>query len=160
MSEVGKTSHILTQAEFEKSPELKAQYGSYENFIATQLKTQSTFTFAKNNQNYKFNPAETFFNLRKEAYDKHNRKSQELIANYKELEAQYKALLEQQGSVNKALYSKYGVSSNNDLLTAMNEHNSFYDQGVYNRSAKSVNEAYRAFISALQTANYQTHRIV
>ena len=128
--------------------------------MRAQLGTQSTFTFAKENPNYTFNPAEAFFNMRMQAYDAHNAQSERLIANYQELEAQYKALLGQQTSLNNALFSKYGVSSNNDLLTAMNEKNSFYDQGIYNKSANSVSEAYSAFIAALQTANYQTHRIV
>ena len=56
--------------------------------------------------------------------------------------------------------SKYQVSSQKDLITTMNDSNSFYDQGVYNKTSKSVNEAYSKFIAALQTANYQTHRIV
>ncbi len=150
----------ISQEQFEKNPELKSQYGSYENFMAAQLKAQSTFTFAKNNPNYTTNPAENFFNMRMEAYDKHNAQSEALIENYKELEAQYKALLGQQTAINNSLYSKYGVSSNADLLSAMNEKNSFYDQGVYNRTTKSVDEAYNAFVAALQTANYQTHRIV
>ncbi len=156
MTKVG----YVSKEQFEKMPELKAQYGSYENFMSAQLGTQSAFTFAKNNPKFTFNPAEAFFNMRMEAYDKHKVQSEALIANYQELEAQYKALLGEQTSVNNALFSKYGVSSNNDLLTAMNEKNSFYDQGIYNKSAKSVSEAYSAFISALQTANYQTHRIV
>ncbi len=156
MTKVG----YVSKEQFEKTPELKSQYGSYENFMRAQLGTQSTFTFAKENPNYTFNPAEAFFNMRMQAYDAHNAQSERLIANYQELEAQYKALLGQQTSLNNALFSKYGVSSNNDLLTAMNEKNSFYDQGIYNKSANSVSEAYSAFIAALQTANYQTHRIV
>ena len=144
----------ISKEQFEKSPELKAQYGSYEKFQLAQLKSQSVYTFAQNN------PAKSFFDMRMQAYKEHNAESERLIENYKELEAQYKALLEQQISTNATLQRKYKVSSNNDLVSAMNDKNALYDQGVYNNSAKSVNEAYQAFVSALQTANYQTHRIV
>lgn len=43
MTKVG----YVSKEQFEKIPELKAQYGSYENFMKTQLGIQSTFTFAK-----------------------------------------------------------------------------------------------------------------
>ena len=148
----------ISKEQFENNPELKAKYGSYENYMETQLRTMSTFTYAKNNP--VANPAESFYSLRCEAYDKHNARSDELIANYKMLEAQYKALLVEQSSINNSLYSKYGVSSSGDLLTAMNDKNALYDQGLFNKTSKSVSDAYRAFISALQTANYHTHRIV
>lgn len=148
----------ISKEQFEKSPELKAQYGSYEKFQLAQLKSQSVYTFAQNNQ--KYNPAKSFFDMRMQAYKEHNAESERLIKNYKKLEAQYKALLEQQIFTNDTLQRKYKVSSNNDLVSAMNDKNALYDQGVYNNSAKSVNEAYQAFVSALQTANYQTHRIV
>lgn len=150
----------VSKEQFEKTPELKAQYGSYENFMRAQLGTQSTFTFAKENPNYTFNSAEAFLNMRIQAQTEHNKKSQELIENYQLLEAKYKALLGQQTSLNNALFSKYGVSSNNDLLSAMNDKNAFFDQGLYRRSANSVNGVYNEFIAALQTANYQTHRLV
>ena len=150
----------ISKEQFDNSPELKAQFGSYEKYQLAQLKTQSIHTFAKNNRNYAYNPAEAFYNMRMEAYDKHNARSEALIANYKELEAQYKALLGQQSSINNSLMSKYGVSNKNDLLSTMTDSNSLYDQGVYNNASRSVNEAYTKFIAALQTANYQTHRIV
>lgn len=98
--------------------------------------------------------------MRMEAYDKHNAQSEALIANYKELEAQYEALLKQQNSISNSLMSKYQVSNKNDLLSSMTEKNSLYDQGLYNKTSNSVSEAYTKFIAALQTANYQTHRIV
>ena len=69
----------------------------HENYMETQLRTMSTFTYAKNNP--VANPAESFYSLRCEAYDKHNARSDELIANYKMLEAQYKALLVEQSSI-------------------------------------------------------------
>lgn len=150
----------ISKEQFEKSPELKAQYGSYEKFQLAQLKSQSVYTFAQNNQKYTYNPAEAFFNMRMQAYDEHNAESEKLIENYKQLEAQYKTMLSQQTSINASLQRKYNVNSNNDLVSVMNDKNALYDQGVYNNSAKSVNEAYQAFVSALQTANYQTHRIV
>ena len=150
----------ISKEQFEKSPELKAQYGSYEKFQLAQLKSQSVYTFAQNNQKSAYNPAKSFFDMRMQAYKEHNAESERLIKNYKKLEAQYKALLGQQISTNGTLQRKYKVSSNNDLVSAMNDKNALYDQGVYNNSAKSVNEAYQAFVSALQTANYQTHRIV
>ena len=43
MTKVG----YVSKEQFEKTPELKAQYGSYENFMTVQLGTQSAFTFAK-----------------------------------------------------------------------------------------------------------------
>lgn len=150
----------VSREQFEVNKELKNTYGSYENYLAAQLKTQSIHTFAHNNPKYTSNPAEAFFNMRMEAYDKHNAQSEALIANYKELEAQYEALLKQQNSINNSLMSKYQVSNKNDLLSSMSEKNSLYDQGLYNKTSSSVSEAYSKFISALQTANYQTHRIV
>ena len=149
----------ISKEQFEKSPELKAQYGSYEKFQLAQLKSQSVYTFAQNKKSA-YNPAKSFFDMRMQAYKEHNEESERLIENYKKLEAKYKALLGQQISTNATLQRKYKVSSNNDLVSAMNDKNALYDQGVYNNSAKSVNEAYQAFVSALQTANYQTHRIV
>ena len=98
--------------------------------------------------------------MRMEAYEKHQAQSEALIANYKQLEAEYEALLKQQNSINNSLMSKYQVSNKGDLLTSMSDKNSLYDQGLYNKTSRSVNEAYSKFIAALQTANYQTHRIV
>ena len=108
----------VSKEQFEKSPELKAKYGSYEKFQLAQLKSQSIHTFAQNNPKYSYNPSEAFYNMRMEAYEKHQAQSEALIANY------------------------------------------LYDQGLYNKTSSSVNEAYSKFIAALQTANYQTHRIV
>lgn len=151
----------ISREQFEVNKELKTIYGSYENYLAAQLKTQSIHTFAHTNPNkYTYNPAEAFFNMRMEAYDKHQAQSEALIANYKELEAQYEALLKQQNSINNSLMSKYQVSNKNDLQSSLTENNSIYDQGLYNKTSNSVSEAYTKFIAALQTANYQTHRIV
>lgn len=151
----------ISREQFEVNKELKTIYGSYENYLAAQLKTQSIHTFAQTNPNkYTYNPAEAFFNMRMEAYDKHNAQSEALIANYKELEAQYEALLKQQNSISNSLMSKYQVSNKNELLSSMTEKNSLYDQGLYNKTSNSVSEAYTKFIAALQTDNYQTHRIV
>lgn len=151
----------ISKEQFEQNKELKAQYGSYEKFQLAQLKKQSIHTFAQTNPNkFTYNPAEAFFNMRMEAYDKHSARSEALIANYKELEAQYEALLKQQNSINNSLMSKYQVSNKNDLLSSMTEKNLLYDQGLYNKTSSSVSEAYTKFIAALQTANYQTHRIV
>lgn len=150
----------VSKEQFEKSPELKAKYGSYEKFQLAQLKFQSIHTFAQNNPKYSYNPSEAFYNMRMEAYEKHQAQSEALIANYKQLEAEYEALLKQQNSINNSLMSKYQVSNKGDLLTSMSDKNSLYDQGLYNKTSSSVNEAYSKFIAALQTANYQTHRIV
>ena len=150
----------VSKEQFEKSPELKAKYGSYEKFQLAQLKSQSIHTFAQNNPKYSYNPSEAFYNMRMEAYDKHQAQSEALIANYKQLEAEYEALLKQQNSINNSLMSKYQVSNKGDLLTSMSDKNSLYDQGLYDKTSSSVNEAYSKFIAALQTANYQTHRIV
>lgn len=38
-------SKILTNAEFEKDNGLKAKYGSYDQYIASQLKTTSIHNF-------------------------------------------------------------------------------------------------------------------
>ena len=124
------------------------------------MKSQSIHTFAQNNPKYAYNPSEAFYNMRMEAYDKHQAQSEALIANYKQLEAEYEALLKQQNSINNSLMSKYQVSNKGDLLTSMADKNSLYDQGLYNKTSSSVNEAYSKFIAALQTANYQTHKIV
>ncbi len=150
----------VSKEQFDKSPELKAQYGSYEKFQLAQLKSQSIHTFAKENQNYSYDPQKAFYEMRMEAYDKHQKQSEAAIANYKELEAQYKALLGQQTSINNSLMSKYQVSNKNDLINTMSASNSLFDQGVYNKTSNSVNEAYTKFIAALQSANYQTHRLV
>lgn len=153
----------ISKEQFEVNKELKSMYGSYENYLAAQmkqLKLESIHTFAKNKPVYMSNPAEDFFNMRMEAYDKHLAQSEKLIENYKMLEAQYEALLKQQNSINAGLMSKYQVSSQKDLVTTMNDNNSLYDQGVYNKTSNSVNEAYSKFIAALQTANSQTHRVV
>ncbi len=153
----------ISREQFEGNKELKATYGSYENYLTAQmkqLKQQSIHTLAKNQPSYMSNPAENFFNMRMEAYDKHLAQSEALIANYKQLEAEYEALLKQQHSLNSSLMSKYQVSNKGDLLTSMADKNSLYDQGLYNKTSSSVNEAYSKFIAALQTANYQTHRLV
>ena len=44
----------ISKEQFEKSPELKAQYGSYEKFQLAQLKSRSVYTFAQSN------PAKSF----------------------------------------------------------------------------------------------------
>lgn len=151
----------ISKKQFEVNKELKTIYGSYENYLAVRLKSESIHTFAQSNPNKSvYNPAEAFFNKRMEDYDRHNAQSEALIANYKELEAQYEALLKQQNSINKGLMSKYQVSNKNDLLTTMRENNSQYDHSVYNKTSSTVSEAYTKFIAALQTANYQTHKIV
>lgn len=149
----------VSKERFEKSPELKAQYGSYDKFQLA-LKSQSIHTFAKENKNYSYDPQKAFYEMRLEAYKKHQEQSDVAIANYKELEAQYEALLGKQASINSSLMSKYQVSKESDLMNTMKANNSLVDQGTYNKTSNSVNEAYTKFIVALQTANYQTHRIV
>ena len=158
----------VSKERFEKSPELKAQYGSYDKFQLA-LKSQSIHTFAKENKNYSYlyifrtvrnDPQKAFYEMRLEAYKKHQEQSDVAIANYKELEAQYEALLGKQASINSSLMSKYQVSKESDLMNTMKANNSLVDQGTYNKTSNSVNEAYTKFIAALQTANYQTHRIV
>lgn len=149
----------VSKERFEKSPELKAQYGSYDKFQLA-LKSQSIHTFVKENKNYSYDPQKAFYEMRLEAYKKHQEQSDVAIANYKELEAQYEALLGKQASINSSLMSKYQVSKESDLMNTMKANNSLVDQGTYNKTSNSVNEAYTKFIAALQTANYQTHRIV
>ncbi len=148
----------VSKEQFEQNAELKAKYGSYEKFQLAQLKSESIHTFAKGG--YVFNPAEAFFNMRMEAYEKHNDTSEALIANYKNLEAQYEALLKQQTAINNSLMSKYQVGNIKDLTDTMKANNSIYDQMTYNKTSNSVSEAYSKYIAALQTANYQTHKIV
>lgn len=153
MSDVKQVQNaVMTESDFNKSP-LK-NIMSYQQYFTNALKSQSAFTFAK------FDPQKAFYEMRMEAYDKHQKQSEAAIANYKELEAQYKALLGQQTSINNSLMSKYQVSNKNDLINTMSASNSLFDQGVYNKTSNSVNEAYTKFIAALQSANYQTHRIV
>ena len=148
----------VSKEQFEQNAELKAKYGSYEKFQLAQLKSESIHTFAKGG--YVFNPAEAFFYMRMEAYEKHNDTSEALIANYKNLEAQYEALLKQQTAINNSLMSKYQVGNIKDLTDTMKANNSIYDQKTYNKTSNSVSEAYSKYIAALQTANYQTHKIV
>ena len=145
---------IVSQERFEINPKLKAMYGSYENYKAQQLKSQSLYTYAQDN------PSESFYDMRMQAYDKHNKTSEKLIAQYKALQAQYEAALKQQSAVETALSSKYSVSSTKDLTLALNENNSLVDSSLFNKSTKNVNATYQAFIAALQTANEHTHRIV
>lgn len=149
---------IMTRAEFESSP-LKSMYSSYEDYFSKALK-YSTFDLAKSNKfNINFDYKREFINLRIKAHEKHNAESEQLIARYKELEQIYLAMKNEQHKLNNSLQRKYNVSTNNDLLSAMSEKSQF-DFGMYNKSAKTTDEAYQNFIAALQTANYQTHRIV
>ena len=154
--EKAENSTIMSREQFENSS--LAKFMSYEDYYSNALKTGSTFSFAKLNPNFDLKQA--FIDMRIKKYDAHNQKSEELIQNYKELEAIYQAMLKEQTSINTSLQKKYNVNNKNDLLTAMDDKNSLFDQGLYNKSAKLVNEAYNNFIAALQTANYHTHRIV
>ena len=73
-------SKILTNAEFEKDNGLKAKYGSYDQYIASQLKTTSIHNFDVSKLKSSSNPADelrAFFNKRHAAF---NAKSEELIA--------------------------------------------------------------------------------
>lgn len=46
----------ISREQFEVNKELKTIYGSYENYLAAQLKTQSIHTFAQTNPNkYTYN---------------------------------------------------------------------------------------------------------
>ena len=156
LDKVQNNNNIMSEAEFNKSSLKNVM--SYNDYFMHALKTGSTFDFAKNNFNFDLKQA--FIDMRIKKYDEHNKESARLIENYEELEAIYQAMLKEQNAINSTLYKKYSVNNNNDLLTAMGEKNSLFDQGLYNKSAKSVSEAYSNFIAALQTANYQTHRIV
>ena len=147
---------IMSKDEFNKSPFKNLM--SYDEYVSKALKAGSTFSFAKLNPNFDLKQA--FIDMRIKKYDAHNKESEKLIENYEELEAIYQAMLKEQTTLNTSLQKKYNVNNNNDLLTAMGDKNSLVDQGLYNKSAKSVNEAYNNFIAALQTANYHTHRIV
>lgn len=148
---------IMTRTEFESSP-LKSMYSSYEDYFSKSLK-YSTFDLAKNKLNINFDYKTAFIDMRIQAHKKHNAESEQLIARYKELEQIYLAMKNEQSKLNGTLQRKYNVHTNNDLMAAMSEKSQF-DFGLYNKSAKSTNEAYLNFIAALQTANYQTHRIV
>ena len=78
-------SNILTSKEFEKDNSLKAQYGSYDNYIAAQLKSTSIHNFDISKLKSSGNPSDLireFFNKRHEAF---NAKSEELIARYQAL---------------------------------------------------------------------------
>ena len=153
MGEVNQVSNtIMTESDFNKSPLKNVM--SYNRYFTNALKSQSAFTFAK------FDSAKAFYEQRMAAYKKHETLSEAAIANYEELEAQYKALLGQQTSINTSLMEKYQVSNKNDLQNTMKLNNSLFDQGVYNKAANSANAAYAEYISALQTANYITHRLV
>ena len=154
---VDKTSNtIMSRDEFNKSPFKDIM--SYDEYFSKALKSGSTFSFAKLNPNFDIKQA--FIDMRIKKYNAHNKESEELIENYEELEAIYEAMKKEQNVLNTSLQKKYNVNNNNDLLAAMGDKNSLVDQGLYNKSAKNVNEAYNNFIAALQTANYHTHRIV
>ena len=149
---------ILSRADFEKSP-LKSVYLSYDKYLADALK-YSAFDLAKSGKRINFDYKTAFIDMKIKAHEKHNAQSEKMIARYKELEQIYLQMKGEQASLNNSLQSKYGVSSNKELLSAMSDNNSLFDRGLYNKSAKSVDEAYANFISALQSANYQTHRII
>ena len=154
--DVEKITNIMTIEQFEKSS--LAKYMTYDEYFSSALKKVSTFTFAKLNPN--FDMKQSFVNMRIKTLDEHNKHSKKLIENYKDLEAVYLAMLKERNVIYTNLRKKYNVENNSDLLTAMSDKNSLVDQSLYNKSAKSVNEAYNNFIAALQTANYETHRVV
>ena len=150
----------MTRAEFDASP-LKAQYKSYEDYLAQVLK-YSTFDVAKSGKNINFDYKSAFIDMKIQAHEKHNLESEQMMARYKELEQIYLQMQGEQQALNGKLYRKYGIKTNNnrELLSAMKDKNSMLDRGLYAKSAKSVDEAYNNYIAALQMANYQTHRFV
>lgn len=158
MAESSKVNTVMSRAEFDKSP-LKSQYKSYEEYLSQALK-YSTFDLAKSNKKLNLDYKSAFIDMKIKAHEKHNLESEQLIARYKELEQIYLQMKGEQQALSNSLYSKYGVSTNRDLQTAMKDKNSLVDRGLYSKSAKSVNEAYNNYIAALQTANYQTHRFI
>lgn len=148
----------MTKTEFDASP-LKAQYNSYEEYLAQVLRLP-LFEVEKLGKNFNFDYKSAFIDMKIQAHEKHNLESEQMIARYKELEQVYLQMKGEQQALSGKLYRKYGVRTNRDLLAAMRDKNSMLDNGLYTKSAKSTDEAYNNYIAALQMANYQTHRFI
>lgn len=147
------TNVIVSENKFNSNSELVKKYGNYDNYLAAQmheLKRTSAWTFGKKN----------FMDMRSKRLAKHNAESEELIAKYKALEAQYKAMKKQQSYVEANLYGKYGVQTTGDLSQALQKENSLVDQGKFNLAARNTNEARINYEVALSIALDQTHQIV
>ena len=137
-------SNILTSKEFEKDNSLKAQYGSYDNYIAAQLKSTSIHNFDISKLKSSGNPSDLireFFNKRHEAF---NAKSEELIARYQALAPVV--------SQAKAEYTAYATKIN-----AQNGDPSLTQEAKLNRLKNASSEAEFNYDSALKTALYHTH---
>ena len=152
-------SYNTAKVQFEKDIKLQEKFGTLENYVEAQkyeLKTTSI-------HNYKANPnaqyRDSVIGLEIERLEKKNAQSEAMIAQYKELEQVYESMKNQSNNTISGLMSQYQVSNKNDLVSTFEEKNVNYDRGVYNKSVSSVSDAYRNFISALQSANYFTHKL-
>lgn len=137
-------SKILTNAEFEKDNGLKAKYGSYDQYIASQLKTTSIHNFDVSKLKSSSNPADelrAFFNKRHAAF---NAKSEELIANYQALAPM--------ASKAKAEYTAYMTK-----LQGQNGDPSLTQETKLNKLKNASSEAEFAYDAALKMALYHTH---
>lgn len=137
-------SKILTNTEFEQDTSLKAKYKSYDQYIASQLKTTSIHNFDISQLKSSSNPSDLirdYINKRHEAF---NKKSEELIANYQAL-----APLASQA---KAEYDAY--------LTKMDKQDgdlSLTQEAKLNKLKNASSDAEFAYDAALKTALYHTH---
>lgn len=121
MTKVG----YVSKEQFEKTPELKSQYGSYENFMMAQLGTQSAFTFAKK---YAMQKAEQTFNeIRSEVDGWYVQKEQKKD----EAEERYYAALEQYEAMK---------SSQDKALSRLN-----YATNIYGQDSTQYSDALKKY---------------
>ena len=137
-------SNILTNAEYEKDSSLKAKYGSYEQYLSSQLKTTSIHTFDMSKLKSSSNPADelrAYFSKRLEAF---NNVSEQLIANYQALKPV--------ASKKKAEYTAYMTKVDNQ-----NGDPTLTQESKLNKLKKASSEAEYAYDAALSLALYHTH---
>jgi len=152
-------SYNTAKVQFEKDIKLQEKFGTLENYVEAQkyeLKTTSIHNY-KTNPNTEYRDA--VIGLEIERLEKKNAQSEVMIAKYEELKKVYEAMKNQSNHTINGLMSQYQVSNKNDLVSTFEEKNVNYDRGVYDKSVSTVSEAYTNFISALQTANYFTHKL-
>ena len=137
-------TRILTNAEFEKDNTLKAKYQSYDQYLASQLRSTSIHTYGLANLKTSTNPSEElrkYFNAKYEAF---NQKSEELIA-------QYQALAPI-ASAKKNEYTKYATK-----IDSLGDNAKLTEKSKLNRLKNESTDAEFSYDAALKTALYHTH---
>lgn len=137
-------TRILTNAEFESDKGLKEKYKSYNQYIASQLRTTSIHNFDVSKLKSSSNPADElrdYFSKRLAAF---NQVSEQLIERYQALKPI--------ASNKKAEYNAYMTKIN-----AQEGDPSLTQESKLNKLKNASSQAEYAYDAALSQALYHTH---